>query len=1099
MAADSLSSNVSEAMSLPDETTIKFYLQAFLPMISETVDCNILLMRLNVLNSAERKEIFNLNKSGGKQAEATRRFLEKILENDEPGIYRELHDVLQEDYQRIANVLRFGHIPKDQRSKERTLQLFMKEIVNRLNPRDVLPSLFSEGVIIKSEYEQIKAEIDKGPTSTAVMSLVFSIPCHIEKWYEVFLICLYENDSEDLAEIIDKDFIEDYKNKKVSKQGKYVKKKGKCKDLQLNVDQMETEESENVVSYFQEADSSGDLGAIPNFEEYSISSDTYGLSMPTARGEPDGQLAGLPSHESPSSSTAAQSSSVTMETVTMECHSENTERKLLLHEGSEEMQVSFTPDANQYLQGPLQNNHRQEKNGLKDKVEDASDTELNLEIDENEDESEDTEMEDQVIKLREYQKELARPALEGKNVIIVAPTGSGKTMVALRIIQEHITRKRGREIPKVIFLVNQVALANQQGDACKKHLTTYNTQVISGEVQRNMKVSLKDFIDKRNILVVTAQVLLDALVYKEIESITRFSLMIFDECHHCHAKHTFNQIMSYYMDVKLANSTDRLSLPQIVGLTASVGVGKSRNIAQAKTHIKKLMANLDAEEISTVCNNIGELSEYVSVPTEEIMTVEKRENDVFGQSITETMNKIEDIMEHCDALQKVENPEQYMAVLKAPASKGSDQYTQWASKLWKETAKIREPDVRRFINPCRNHLQIYNETLIIYNDARTRDAIDYMKQEISVWKQSAIMDKNEQCLQALYERLEKPEFVERVQNLPNPKLQALGKMIIKGFKGKEPADSRGIIFVKTRNLAKAITAWLKDTPDLKSLNPIEFVGSNTSGGKAMTKAEQVDALKYFRDGKHKLIVATSVAEEGLDISQCNLVIRYDHVTNEIAMVQSRGRGRAQDSQYMVLAEEGKGTAEKEELNMIREIMMRKAIIQLQQDIASNPGKVKEELKQHQDDEQLTRRLEAKNRKGRLMRMGDFELRCFKCDEYICMSTDIKKVQNAHHVVVLDDFEDRVKITKTGSRRVIDETIQFVGRLNCKKCGNDMGTVGIHRNLEFPVIKISSFIIVDTNSRQSTCTKWNKAPFEVLALTNDDFKMLLDKRGEDPAL
>lgn len=51
------------------------------------------------------------------------------------------------------------------------------------------------------------------------------------------------------------------------------------------------------------------------------------------------------------------------------------------------------------------------------------------------------------------------------------------------------------------------------------------------------------------------------------------------------------------------------------------------------------------------------------------------------------------------------------------------------------------------------------------------------------------------------------------------------------------------------------------------------------------QAEQKDVLTKFRNGDVNMLIATTVAEEGLDIPACNFVIRYGLVTNEISMVQ----------------------------------------------------------------------------------------------------------------------------------------------------------------------------------------------------------------------
>ena len=56
----------------------------------------------------------------------------------------------------------------------------------------------------------------------------------------------------------------------------------------------------------------------------------------------------------------------------------------------------------------------------------------------------------------------------------------------------------------------------------------------------------------------------------------------------------------------------------------------------------------------------------------------------------------------------------------------------------------------------------------------------------------------------------------------------------------------------------------------------------------MSSRAQQEVVKNFKLGKSRLLIATSVAEEGLDIKECNCVFRYNYTTNEIGRVQAKG-------------------------------------------------------------------------------------------------------------------------------------------------------------------------------------------------------------------
>ena len=63
-------------------------------------------------------------------------------------------------------------------------------------------------------------------------------------------------------------------------------------------------------------------------------------------------------------------------------------------------------------------------------------------------------------------------------------------------------------------------------------------------------------------------------------------------------------------------------------------------------------------------------------------------------------------------------------------------------------------------------------------------------------------------------------------------------------------------------------------------------------------------IQKFRSGVYNVLVATCIAEEGLDIGQVDLVVNFDTLTSPVRMVQRMGRtGRRSVGRIVMLMSE----------------------------------------------------------------------------------------------------------------------------------------------------------------------------------------------------
>ncbi|KAM4669713.1 interferon-induced helicase C domain-containing protein 1 isoform 6-T7 [Amazona ochrocephala] len=497
--------------------------------------------------------------------------------------------------------------------------------------------------------------------------------------------------------------------------------------------------------------------------------------------------------------------------------------------------------------------------------------------------------------LRDYQMEVAKPALNGENIIICLPTGSGKTRVAVYITKDHLDKKkRASEPGKVIVLVNKVPLVEQH---LRKEFSPflkrwYHVIGLSGDSQ--LKISFPEVVRRNDVIICTAQILENSLLNADKEDeegvrLSDFSLIIIDECHHTQKEGVYNNIMRRYLKEKKKNrklakeNKPLIPQPQILGLTASPGVGGATSYSKAEEHILKICANLDACSIMTVEERASQLKNQVKEPFKKTVIADDKKKDPFRERITEIMTEIQN---YCQLHPKSEF--------------GTQPYEQWVIREEKKAAK----EEKRKERVCAEHLKKYNDALQINDAIRMVDAYNHLnnfyKDEKSKKTERSDddddapavskQDETDLFLIGLFHAKKKQlKELARMPEYENEKLTQLRNTLMEEFTKTEAP--RGIIFTKTRLSAFALFQWIKDNPKFEEvgIKAHYLIGAgHSSETKPMTQNEQREVIDKFRGGNLNLLIATTVAEEGLDIKECNIVIRYGLVTNEIAMVQAWG-------------------------------------------------------------------------------------------------------------------------------------------------------------------------------------------------------------------
>ncbi|KAJ5312459.1 hypothetical protein N7508_003289 [Penicillium antarcticum] len=478
---------------------------------------------------------------------------------------------------------------------------------------------------------------------------------------------------------------------------------------------------------------------------------------------------------------------------------------------------------------------------------------------------------------REYQIELFERA-KAQNTIAVLDTGSGKTLIAVLLLKhiiqnELMGRGNGAQHRVSFFLVDSVTLVFQQSAVLRNNIDQKVAHFF-GDLGADLwdKVTWKKYLETYMVIVCTAEILNQALLNGHIR-MDQINLLIFDEAHHAKKEHPYARIIrEAYLSMEVEKR------PRILGMTASP-VDAKCDIAEAATKLETL---LDSRIATTA--DLSLLRHFVSRPKEEEWVYQV----LHSPSETELHGALKVKFGHLSILGNL-----FQFALHASSELGG-----WcADKVWP--------------------LALATEMLPKLEGQIAKNAdVNFETSNQASKEIKEIQDANEFVKAYMANQSSEPGDL-------SSKVQLLVKKLEEQF--KRAPETKCIVFVQRRNTAKILLQLCKRL-QIPNLRPDVLVGVRKEDTVGMNSTFRIQFLTLikFRQGGLNCLFATSVAEEGLDIPDCNLVVRFDLYNTVIQYVQSRGRARHSDSIYATMIEAGNESHERRQQEVRKaEALMRK--------------------------------------------------------------------------------------------------------------------------------------------------------------------------------